>query len=253
MIEFKADKLSVRIFPDRKSMGIAVARDVSNKISELLYLQENLRMIFAAAPSQNEFLESVSSFTKSWERITAFHMDEYLGIDPGASQGFGNFLKRGIFGKHKFKDVHYLNPLAKNPAEECKRYAALLNMSAIDICAMGIGENGHIAFNDPPVADFNDPETIKIVELEKLCRQQQVNDGCFNQLKDVPEKAYTLTIPTLLASKFMYVTVPGPTKAKAVYKTLNDDISTKCPSTILRNYSNAILYLDKESASLLNI
>lgn len=249
--EFKVDQLTVRIYPDRNTMGQAVAADVSQKFDEILAAKNTLRMIFAAAPSQNEFLSALRKYDISWENIEAFHMDEYIGIYPSAPQGFGRFLKKALFGHHAFKSVNYINPLAVSAELECKRYADLVNFSPIDICAMGIGENGHLAFNDPPVADFNDQATMKTVELDQVCRQQQVNDGCFSALNFVPSHAFTLTIPTLLACTHLFVTVPGPTKAEAVYKTLNNTISTDCPSTILRNFSSAILYLDRDSAALL--
>jgi len=249
--EFKVDSLTVRIYSDRKMMGKAVAQDVAQKMNEIITRNAKLRMIFAAAPSQNEFLAALLKFNIEWSKVEAFHMDEYIGIDEKAPQGFGNFLIRSIFEHKTFRKVNYINSKAINPDDECVRYGSLISSSPIDICAMGIGENGHIAFNDPPVADFNDPHIMKTVELDKVCRQQQVNDGCFATINDVPTHAYTLTIPTLIASKFLFVTVPGPTKAKAVYETLNSPISTDCPSTILRKNSNAILYLDKDSAALL--
>ena len=248
--EFSAGKLTVRIYPDRKTMGMAVASDVALKMMEILTLKENLRMIFAAAPSQNEFLAGLSNYKIEWKKVDAFHMDEYVGINSDAPQGFGNFLNRAIFGLKPFKSVNLINPNAAEKDAECRRYASLIHLSVVDICAMGIGENGHLAFNDPPVADFNDPFTVKTVELDQLCRQQQVNDGCFAQFSELPTHAFTLTIPTLLECSNLFVTVPGKTKADAVYKTLNNPVNEACPSTILRNY-NAILYLDTDSASLI--
>jgi len=250
--EFKAGKLTVRIYSDRNAMGQSVALDVAEKMNEILTLQGKLRMIFAAAPSQNEFLASLRKHQITWSKVEAFHMDEYVGISANAPQGFGNFLSKAIFQHFPFKSLNYINPLSSNLEAECNRYSELISSSPVDICAMGIGENGHLAFNDPPVADFNDPFTVKTVELDSMCRQQQVNDGCFGSFNDVPTHAFTLTIPALLASKFLFVTVPAKTKANAVYKTINDPISTDCPSTILRNYENAVLYLDMDSAKLIS-
>ena len=250
--EFKVDQLTVRIYPDRNIMGQAVAADVYQKMNEILTAKETLRMIFAAAPSQNEFLSALRKYDISWEDIEAFHMDEYIGIDPSAPQGFGRFLRKALFDHHTFKTVDFINPLASDIQLECKRYGNLVNSAPIDICAMGIGENGHLAFNDPPVANFNDPLTLKTVELDLICRQQQVNDGCFFSLDQVPTHAYTLSIPTLMACSNLFVTVPGPTKADAAFRTLNNAINTDCPSTILRNFNTAILYLDKDSAALLS-
>ena len=248
--EFSAGKLTVRIYSDRKTMGLAVASDVALKMMEILAIKDNLRMICAAAPSQNEFLAALCNYSIDWEKVDGFHMDEYVGIDKSAPQGFGNFLLNAIFGLKPFRSVNLINPNATDPAAECLRYSELINQQRVDICAMGIGENGHLAFNDPPVADFNDPMTVKIVELDQPCRQQQVNDGCFAQFAEVPTHAFTLTIPALLGSKNLFVTVPGKTKAEAVFKSLNNPVNEACPSTILRNF-NAILYLDTDSASLI--
>jgi len=248
--EFLAGKLTVRIYPDRKIMGLAVASDVALKMMEILTIKNNLRMIFAAAPSQNEFLAALCNYSIDWNKVDGFHMDEYVGINNDAPQGFRNFLNRAIFGSKPFKSVNLIHPNATDPEAECWRYSALINQNPVDICAMGIGENGHLAFNDPPVADFNDPFTVKTVELDQPCRQQQVNDGCFAHISEVPTHAFTLTIPTLLGCSNLFVTVPGKTKAEAVNKTLNNPVSEACPSTILRNY-NAVLYLDTDSASLI--
>jgi glucosamine-6-phosphate deaminase len=251
---FNKDMLVVKIFPTREEMGKKAAEDVSKKINELLKQKPEINMIFAAAPSQNEFLKHLSEDSSiPWNKINAFHMDEYIGLDKNAPQAFGNFLKDRLFGKVPFKNVYYLNGQAKDLSYECKRYAELLRKNPIDIVCLGIGENGHIAFNDPSVADFNDPEIVKIVELEEKSRQQQVHDQCFADIDSVPKKAFTITIPGLLKADYMFCIVPSKLKAEAVYKTLNDPVSEKCPATILRRKKGAILYLDKESASLLQL
>ncbi len=182
----------------------------------------------------------------------AFHMDEYVNIDPNAPQSFANFLRNALFGKVKPGAVEYLNSKAK-PENESQRYSALLKKWPTDIVVMGIGENGHIAFNDPHVANFNDKEMVKEVELDLECRQQQVNDGCFATLEEVPTTALTLTIPALMAAEQAFCIVPAPTKAKAVYATLNSPLTEACPATILRRHPNAVLYLDNDSSSLLTI
>ena len=243
------NKLDVKIYETRKEMGEAAAERVAEKINELLAQKEEVNMIFAAAPSQNEVIETLIKKEIDWSRINAFHMDEYIGLGDDAPQSFGNFLKEKIFGRVPFKSVYYLNGNTPNPKEECERYAGLLKKYPADIVCMGIGENGHIAFNDPPVADFNDPELVKIVELDAECRQQQVNDGCFASFGAVPTHALTLTVPALMAGKYLYCVVPGELKAPAVYNTLNQEQSEKYPSTILRSHPNAILYLDKKSSS----
>ena len=247
---FKVDKLKVEIYPDRLSMGRQAALAVSEKLKVLTSMQLNVRIVFAAAPSQNEFLSELASAKGiNWSRVTAFHMDEYIGLNNNAEQKFGNFLKKRIFDKVNFKKVNYINSQSENPNRECKRYSELLNEAPIDIVCLGIGENGHIAFNDPAFADFNDTKTVKIVKLDDVSRQQQVNDGCFTSINEVPKEAITLTIPAMFSAKYLFTVVPGSTKKTAVYKTLYGKINSDCPATILRKHDNAVLYLDSQSAS----
>ena len=183
MRTMKKDLLDVKIFETRAEMGAVAAQEIKAAVLSMLETKETINMIFAAAPSQNEVLASLAQ-DKSipWNRVNAFHMDEYIGLSPEAPQGFGNFLKAHIFGLADFKSVHYINPAATDADAECERYTALLKEYPTDIVVMGIGENGHIAFNDPPVADFNDPKTVKPVQLDEVCRNQQVHDGCFEKL-----------------------------------------------------------------------
>lgn len=247
-----AGKLQVKIYNTRTEMGKAAAADVIDQINQLLSKQSFVNIIFAAAPSQNEFLAALTESAVEWNRVRAFHMDEYIGLNDEAPQRFGNFLYQHIFSKLPFSAFHYINGNATDEEEECKRYAALLKKYPVDIVCMGIGENGHLAFNDPPVADFQDEQQVKVVELEEACRRQQVNDKCFSTIEEVPVKAITLTIPALLLAKYIYCMVPGPTKATAVYNTLNQEIIEQYPSTILRTHPKAILYLDEQSSSKLN-
>ncbi len=248
----KKDLLSVKIFETRADMGMSAAMDVKACILSLLKTKETLNMIFAAAPSQNEVLASlVADPDIPWNRINAFHMDEYVGLSPSAPQGFGNFLKDHIFGLVSFRSIHYIDIAAPDAEAECARYTALLKQYPTDIVIMGIGENGHIAFNDPPVADFNDPKAVKTVALDEICRNQQVHDGCFARIEDVPQSAITLTVPTLFAGKHLFCIVPAQTKAAAVRATLTDKIGEQCPATILRRHTSAVLYLDGDSSALL--
>ncbi len=252
MKTMKVDNLDVKIFPTRTEMGEIAAKDIHDKIVELLSEKDEINMIFAAAPSQNDVLASLIACTDiEWNRINAYHMDEYIGLDKDAPQGFGNFLVDHIFGKVPFKSVNLIDCTATDPEAECKRYGVLLKANPTDIVVMGIGENGHIAFNDPPVADFNDPEIAKPVKLDEVCRNQQVNDGCFASIDLVPTHAITLTCPTLMKAPFAFCIVPAKTKANAVKRTLDGEISTECPATILRNHPGAILYLDGDSSALL--
>ena len=253
VITFTKGMLEVKIFHTREEMGKEAAANVSDTIRQLLNEKEEINMIFAAAPSQSDFMkELIADKRIRWEKINAFHMDEYIGLEKNAPQGFGNFLRERIFDKVPFKSVHYINGRAEDPSTECERYAGLLEQYPVDIVCLGIGENGHIAFNDPPVADFKDPELVKVVKLDMACRQQQVNENLFSGIERVPTHAITVTIPALLKAKYMFCMVPAKNKAEAVYHTLNNDISEECPATVLRTKKDAILYLDKESASLLN-
>ncbi|MEA4831689.1 MAG: glucosamine-6-phosphate deaminase [Oscillospiraceae bacterium] len=248
--EFKKDKLAVKIFDTRAAMGAYAAAACAKKMKELLAKKSEINMIFAAAPSQNEFLKSLYTDPEiDFSRINAFHMDEYVGLAKDAPQGFGNFLRDRIFSKAPFKSVSYLNGLNPDIDAECARYSKLLADHPVDIVCMGIGENGHIAFNDPHVAFFNDPKAVKVVELDLICRQQQVNDGCFKTLSDVPTHALTLTIPTLFSGKNLFCMVPAKTKANAVFATVTGDITEKCPASILRRHDSAILFVDGDSGS----
>lgn len=252
MKEFKKDKLTVKIYNSRDEMGACAAKDISMSISYLLEKKQEINMIFAAAPSQNEVLSSlVADKSIDWSRINAYHMDEYIGLKQDAPQAFGNFLKDRIFDKVPFKSVNYINAYATDTKEECARYGSLLKNNRPDIIVMGIGENGHIAFNDPHVASFCDKEIIKSVELDDICRNQQVNDGCFAYIDDVPKFALTLTIPTLVNTDHIFCIVPAKTKAWAVKETLTGNIDEHCPASILRRHENAALYLDPDSSSLI--
>ncbi len=250
--EFEKDKLKVKIYDSRSTMGKEAAREASEVIIDLLTKKNEINVIFAAAPSQNEFLAALTADKDiQWEKINAFHMDEYINLDPEAPQGFGNFLRGKLFDKVPFKSVNYLNGNAENMFAECERYTELLKEHPADIVCMGIGENGHIAFNDPHVAFFNDKQMVKMVVLDLKCRNQQVNDGCFTSLEQVPTHAITLTIPALTAGKLIFCMVPGPTKADAVYMTILGDITEACPASILRTHEAATLYIDNDSAKLI--
>ncbi|MBO5479621.1 MAG: glucosamine-6-phosphate deaminase [Clostridia bacterium] len=252
MKTLKKDNLVVEIYENRTLMGEAAARDIKAKIAELLSQKQEINMIFAAAPSQNDVLKSlVEDKGIEWNRVNAYHMDEYIGLDKDAPQGFGNFLKNHIFGLVPFKSVNYIDITATDPEKEAERYGKLLEENPTDIVIMGIGENGHIAFNDPPVADFKDKRTVKPVKLDEVCRQQQVNDGCFESIDKVPTHAMTLTVPTLVRAPYLFCIVPASTKTKAVYETLNGSIDEHCPASVLRTHDNAKLYLDDQSSKLL--
>ncbi len=247
---FNVEKLKVEVYPDRASAGKRAAFVVRDRVADILSRQRDVRMIFAAGPSQNEFLAELSLVQGvDWSKVVAFHMDEYVGLNRDAKELWGRFMKERLFGRLSFKEVHYLNPEPADPDDECRRYAGLLEEAPIDIVCLGIGENGHIAFNDPGVADFNDPQTVKVVDLDGTCRQQQVHDGCFASVEQVPRQAMTVTIPPMLSAHFLSIVVPGPTKTRAVRDSLKGEVSTRCPASILRQHDDAIMFLDVQSAS----
>lgn len=250
--EFPAFLMRVRVHDTRESMGKEAAIECAKCINSLLEKKSEINMIFAAAPSQNEFLANLIKQDVDFSRINAFHMDEYIGLPYGAAQTFGKYLFDHIFSHVNFKSVNYIDSTATNIENECIRYAELIKNNRPDIVCMGIGENGHIAFNDPgtKMADFVDPFTVKKVELDDVCRQQQVNDGCFESIDLVPKYSITLTIPTLIKTDYIFCMVPAKSKAEAVYKTVKNSITVECPSTILRKHANANMYLDADSASL---
>jgi len=249
---FKADRLSVEVYSNRADLGAAAARDVAACMKQVIAAKDKVAMVFAAAPSQNEFLAALSADgSLDWDKVVAFHLDEYVGLPPDAPQGFGNFLRRHLFDIVKPGVVHFMSGFGPSADGECRRYSELLEAGPLDVACIGIGENGHLAFNDPPVADFRDPLKVKIVELDLRCREQQVHDGCFADLAQVPTRALTMTIPAILSAASIHCMVPGPTKAEAVRGTIEGPIATSCPASILRRYANAALYLDRQSAALI--
>ncbi|WP_020573168.1 6-phosphogluconolactonase [Actinopolymorpha alba] len=243
---------TVRIFPDRASLGIAAAADIAAEVRERLSHGGTARVVFAAAPSQQETLAALAGEPDiDWTRVTAFHMDDYLGLPEGAPQRFSTWLRTAFFDQVPLKDVHLMRTDGDAEARAAE-YAALLAEAPIDVVCMGIGVNGHIAFNDPPVADFEDPLAVKVVELDDTCRQQQVDDGCFATFDDVPPTALTLTVPRLLDAGRLFCMVPGRAKAPAVRRALRDEISEACPATALRTHPARTIYLDQDSASELD-
>ena len=252
MKTFNIDKLKVNVYDSRSDMGKAAAKDIKERIVILLKEKKEINMIFAAAPSQNEVLAALAADKDiEWERINAYHMDEYIGLSADAPQGFGNFLRKHLFGSVPFKSVNYIDITATEPEKEANRYGSLLAKNPTDIVVMGVGENGHVAFNDPPVADFADKKIVKPVKLDEICRKQQVNDGCFKTIEEVPTHALTLTVPTLTKAPYLFCIVPAMTKANAIKEMLTGTVDEHCPASVLRTHGNAVLYLDPDSASLL--
>lgn len=243
------DKLCGYVYDTREEMGKAAAKKAAEAINEILETKKYANVVFAAAPSQNEMLESLLKQDVDFSKVNAFHMDEYVDFHLDVPQSFANYLTQHIFAKAEFRTVNYIGDAGRNVDETLERYTRLLSEYPVDVVLLGIGENGHIAFNDPPVADFNDEHLIKKVQLDEKCRNQQVHDGCFPTLDDVPTHALTLTVPALLSAKYMICTVPASTKAQAVYDMLNSDIGEHCPATALRLHDGAFLFLDRDSAA----
>ena len=239
--------IDVRIHPSRAEMGRAAAAAVAAELRRRLQDGATVRMIFAAAPSQAEMLDAlVAAPGIDWRRVTAFHMDEYIGLAPDAPERFAQWLRRNLFDRLPFGAVRTIDP-GDDPAAAVRVYAADLAAAPIDIVCLGIGVNGHLAFNDPPVADLADPWDVKIVELDATCRQQQVDDGCFAGFDDVPTHAITLTVPRLLRADRLVCVVPGAAKRDAVRRALHDPIGAACPATALRQHPRVVLFLDAEA------
>lgn len=249
---FTVDSLKVEIYPTQEHMAQAAARSVQTYLGEVLARQPTATAIMASANSQIKFLEALLALGGvDWSRMTLFHMDEYLGIDADHPASFRRFMRERVEQLVKPKTFHYVQGDTMLPLDECERYSKLLQAQPIDLCCLGIGENGHTAFNDPPVANFNDPHKVKLVKLDEACRQQQVGEGHYPNLSAVPQYAFTLTIPMLCSAKKMVCIVPEKRKAQAVKDSLKGPISTACPASFLRKQSHCTLFLDADSASLL--
>jgi len=245
----KVDNLDVAIYETPVAMGMAAADFVQRKLSEAITEKGSANLILATGASQFKFLEALKERDIEWQKITVFHLDEYKNISDSHPASFRKYLKDRILDAVKPKKIHFLNGDAEDIEAEMDQYSEALKNHLIDIACIGIGENGHIAFNDPPVADFNDPKLVKLVTLDEACRNQQLGEGWFPTFDDVPEQALTLTITSILNCKAISCVVPDERKAEAVYNSLYHDISTDCPATILRRHKQTKLFLDAASAS----
>ncbi len=252
-----AGRLALEVHVDRAALGRAAARAVAAHLQGVIARQGEARVVFACAPSQNEFLAALvdpahCGVTLDWTKITAFHMDDYVGLTAAHTQSFRHYLQQHLLRHVNLGKFYPLAAEEPDAVAVAARYTAALREKPIDLICMGIGENGHIAFNDPPVADFEDPALVKVVELDLTCRQQQVNDGCFPTLGDVPRHAFTLTVSVFRQARRLSIHVPGPRKAVAVQGTIEGPVSTACPASILRLHPDATLYVDTAAASLLS-
>ncbi len=253
-IDFRVGELAVHCRNTREEMGKAGAVEAAEMIRQVYCEKGEVNLIFASSPSQLDVLTALLEEDVDWGKVNAFHMDEYIGLSIEHKASFGNYLRENFFKKINLKKIFYLNGLAEDPEKECDRYSDLLRQYPVDITFAGIGENGHMAFNDPGIADFFEPRLVKINhDLDAVCRQQQVNDHWFEKLEEVPDSALTLTFPALLHAKQLFITVPGKTKADIVQKCLEGPICLEAPSSVMRVHRDARLYIDSDSAAKLSI
>ena len=249
---FLAAHLQVRVFPSQAELSTDVAQIVRDHFAATIARQGAAAAIMATGNSQIQFLEKLVALGGvDWSRVTLFHMDEYLGIRDDHPASFRRYMRERVESRAKPGKFHYLAGDVDLPLDECVRYAALLKAQPIDLCCLGVGENGHLAFNDPPVARFDDPHFVKLVKLDDACKWQQVNEGHFPTLDAVPTYAFTLTIPALLSARKVICIAPEKRKSKPVKAMLEGPITTDCPASILRQQAHATLFLDMDSASLL--
>ncbi len=249
---FEADRLKVHVFAEPAHLFLHTALAAREALSEAIRRQGSAAAILATGNSQIRFLANlVEMGGVDWSKVTLFHMDEYLGISADHKASFRYYMRQRVESLVKPKAFHYLEGDADLPLDECERYSALLKAQPIDLCCMGIGENGHLAFNDPPVARFEERNWVKLVKLDDACKMQQVKEGHFPDLGTVPPYAFTLTVPTLFVAKKVLCLAPEKRKAIPVRDALKGPVSTACPASYLRTQPQATLLLDGDSASLL--
>lgn len=232
-------------------MAKAAAAEAAAILRRAVEARGTAHAMFATGNSQLAFVAAlVADPSVPWKDVVAFHMDEYVGVGPDHPAGFRHWIHQRIEQPARPRQTHYIDGLAPSGGE-CVRYARLLDQHPLDLCCLGIGENGHLAFNDPPVADFDDPVDLKVVELDDACRCQQVNEGHFPSADDVPARAITVTIPALLRAGRVLAIVPEARKAVPVRNALAGPVTTACPASVLQETGHASIYLDADAASLL--
>ncbi|WP_026100372.1 glucosamine-6-phosphate deaminase [Fortiea contorta] len=251
---FQVDELTVQIDDTEAEMAQNVAQLTSQYLQKLLQEQDTAAVLLATGNSQLKFLDALITLGGvDWSRIILFHLDEYLGISPDHSASFRRYMREHVAQRISPREFHYIEGDALQPLLECDRYTQLLQTQPIDLCCLGVGENGHLAFNDPSVVNFQDPYSVKLVKLDLINRQQQVNTGQFSELDQVPQYAFTVTIPLICAAKKIFCLAPTTRKAKIVKQMLQGAISRECPASILRQQPQATLFLDVNSSSLLSV
>ncbi len=251
--QFKIDELTVQIFSDDQALGAAAAVHAASIIREAIRLRSRAGIVVGTGNSQVQVIESLTQDPDvRWSAIEVFHLDEYVGIGNRHPASFRQWLDNHLVDKVRPGKVHYMAGDAPDLQVEMERYSKLLTEAPIDLSFVGFGENGHIAFNDPHVADFSDPLLVKIAELDEACRRQQVGEGHFPSIESVPLQALTLTCPALMIAKTWICCVPDMRKASAVKCALEGPVSTACPASLARVHPQSYLYLDRGSASLLS-
>jgi glucosamine-6-phosphate deaminase len=249
----EAGTIKLQIHANKKAAGEAAARAAAEALRQLDHSESGIGVVFATGASQLETLHALTSIPGlPWRKIQGFHLDEYLGMDEDHPASFRRYLRENLTRRVPMGEFFEIDGSSADPDQVRREYVQKLWAADPQLCLLGIGENGHLAFNDPAEANFNDPDAMKVVTLDAECREQQLAEGWFKSLEEVPERALTLTISTLLKIPKLIVSVPGPRKAQSVRRTLEEPISTACPATILRTHPDVTLYLDRDSAAQLN-
>jgi glucosamine-6-phosphate deaminase len=246
---FKVDELGISVYGTNDELGKAAATEAADIIREAIARRGDANIVLATGNSQKTFLAALRTESINWPKVSVFHLDEYVGLDPAHPASFPNFLLRHIIEHVKPGAFYPLSGSTQDAARVCREYETLLRSHPADLCALGIGENGHLAFNDPPGVNFNDPVWLRTVKLAPRSRQQQVDEGHFASLDEVPREAVTMTIPAMLSASRILVMVPEARKADAVRRTLYGPITERVPSTILRRSAKARLFLDLDSGA----
>jgi glucosamine-6-phosphate deaminase len=246
---FYVDLMEVRVFGAKEELGRCAARHAATRIRDAVERRGSARIVLATGVSQFAFFKALVEEDVDWSKVEVLHLDEYAGIGPDHPASLRRYLRERLIAVVRPAAFREISGEAPDLDAECERYSAVLSERDVDLCVCGIGENGHLAFNDPPVADFEDEKLVKVVELDEACRRQQFGEGWFEAFEDVPARGVTLTIPALLSARLVIVGVPEKRKAEAVAKAIGGPVATSCPASILRRNAHAVLYLDEESAS----
>jgi len=247
---FKVGTLAVEVYEDRNAMGRAAAALAADRLRDLARQHETVPVIFATGDSQRATLHALAAIPDvPWNQVVGFRMDEYVGLPDGHPASFSRYMRENLTSRVQLRHMYEIDGSEATVEKTCREYAELLRAHTPLLCLLGIGENGHLAFNDPAEARFDDPVDVKQVTLDLVCRQQQVNEGAFSRVAEMPERAITITVPALFRVPELILSTPGARKAQIVKRTLYDAITTACPASILRRHPNATMFLDRDSAA----